>query len=218
MNRGPFIFLGVFFLVSLTWAFSIYKPVVDSGDAQPHVTPDGVVQERVLVGIAAQGREVYQQLGCVACHTQQIRVASGSDISREWGTRQSVIQDYIDEDRSLAGTRRIGPDLRNVGDRLNDAAWHHLHFYNPQITSEGSNMPAYAFLYETREIKGEKSARALDVPEEFAPEGDYEVVPTRRADALVAYMLNLKEYELETAPKTLEVMELELQESLEAQQ
>ena len=55
-------------------------------------------------------------------------------------------------------------------------------------------MPPYAFLYEKRLIaqNGEPSAKALKLPSAFAPDEGYEIVPTQRAEALVAYMQSLK--------------------------
>jgi cytochrome c oxidase cbb3-type subunit 2 len=87
-----------------------------------------------------------------------------------------------------------------VGERLPIPTWHHLHLYNPTITSQGSLMPPYAFLYETRKIKGSESA--LNLPPEFAVEEGYEVVPGHRADALVAYLMSLKlDYDLPEAKR-----------------
>jgi cytochrome c oxidase cbb3-type subunit 2 len=50
-------------------------------------------------------------------------------------------------------------------------------------------MPPHAFLFETRRIVGERSNKALAVP----TAAGYEVVPTPRAEALAAYLLNLKD-------------------------
>ncbi len=81
--------------------------------------------------------------------------------------------------------------------------FHHLHLYNPQIVSKGSTMPPFAFLYDVRQIADKPSAEALTFPpgSEYAPEAGYEVVPTRRAKALVEYLLSLKiNYSLPEAP------------------
>ena len=45
-----------------------------------------------------------------------------------------------------------------------NADWHHLHLYNPQITSKRSNMPPFAFLYEVQAIEQSPSADALQFP------------------------------------------------------
>ena len=49
-------------------------------------------------GLAIQGRAVYVSLGCVSCHTQQVRPAGqGSDIARGYGVRASVARDYVQQ-------------------------------------------------------------------------------------------------------------------------
>ena len=77
-----------------------------------------------------------------------------------------------------------------------------FYLYNPQIVSKGSTMPPFAFLYDVRQIAGKPSEEALTFPpdSEYAPEIN-EVVPTRRAKALVEYLLSLKiNYSLPEAP------------------
>jgi cytochrome c oxidase cbb3-type subunit 2 len=151
----------------------------------------------MMTGAAQQGKAVYVDLGCVYCHTQQVRRAGyGSDIEREWGQRQTVARDYITQGTVTLGNQRVGPDLMTIGDRKSVANWHHLHLYNPRITSNGlSIMPEYSFLYETREIEGvAASANALqfDKGSAYAPAAGYEIVPTQRAEALVEYLLSLQ--------------------------
>lgn len=69
-------------------------------------------------GQAIQGRAVYVSLGCVSCHTQQVRPAGqGSDIARGLGVRPSVARDYSLQPQVLLGERRLGPDLANYGAR-----------------------------------------------------------------------------------------------------
>jgi len=54
-------------------------------------------------------------------------------------------------------------------------------------------MPPFRFLFEKRKIIGEPSPKALRLPAPYTAEAGYEVVPTARAEALVAYMLSLKD-------------------------
>lgn len=147
-------------------------------------------------GVAQQGKAVYIDLGCVYCHTQQVRRAGyGADIERKWGARGTVARDYVTQVRVVPGSQRIGPDLMNIGERRPDANWHHRHLYNPAIISEGqSAMPRYAFLYKTRSIKDSASVNALqfDPGSVDTPADGYEVVPTPRAEALVEYLLSLQ--------------------------
>jgi cytochrome c oxidase cbb3-type subunit 2 len=108
--------------------------------------------------------------------------------------RRSHPLDYIYDEPQLLGTMRTGPDLANIGVRQPSAEWHHLHIYDPQLTSPGSIMPPHRFLYEKRRIQGQRSNEALDTKVE---EG-FEIVPTYRANALVAYLKRLDQsYEIE---------------------
>ena len=97
----------------------------------------------------------------------------------------------------MLGTMRTGPDLADVGSRL-DAGWHLLHFFDPTITSKGSNMAPFSFLYKKVELKdGEPvPARAIKLPDDYRKEkgiaANVHSVPTERVDNLIAYMMRLK--------------------------
>ena len=119
-------------------------------------------------------------------------VPVGPDISRGWGLRRTVAQDYLFDYPVQVGSQRIGPDLSNIGMRLPDARWHLLHLFNPQFVVKGSTMPAYRFLFETRKIGRQASPNALTLPAEFTPAAGYEIVPKPEARALVAYLLSLR--------------------------
>ena len=142
-----------------------------------------------LEGMAAQGRAVYVSEGCVYCHSQQVRGEGyGTDIARGWGDRRTVPRDYLYENPILLGSMRTGPDLANIGARQPDETWHLLHLYNPVITSPGSIMPPFDYLFEKRKIAGERAYDALALKNEWAPSAGFEIVPTDRAKALVAYL------------------------------
>lgn len=224
MKNLPLLFLGIFFTLAFSWVGIILTSHLTIGQLEATssvlIRPDtgdeiaGVTYQddfnrtvmgqsnlseqqypRDIVGLAKAGKEVYQNMGCLYCHSQQVRRKGyGADFERGWGDRQSVPRDYIRQDRVLLGTMRTGPDLMTVGQRLPDENWQHLHLYNPQITSKGSNMPPFAFLYDLRKIDDilGPSPKALALMGEFAPPEGYEVVPTPRAEALVAYLLSLK--------------------------
>lgn len=142
----------------------------------------------VLSEEAAAGREVYKDLGCLACHTQQVRATNyGADVARGWGRRGSLPADYLGQKPPLLGTMRTGPDLANIGARQPSDTWHLLHLYDPQITSPGSNMPPFPFLFE--EVAG-THPDALALPDGWAKPG-VSVVPGPRARQLVAYLKSL---------------------------
>lgn len=195
MNRAPLIFLGIFCALAFSWTGVVLTNELGYGGLTPYFAPDEArIFPQPAPGVARRGKAVYQDLGCITCHTQQVRRAGfGADIERGWGERQSVARDYIREDRVLLGSSRIGPDLRNVGARLADPNWHLLHLYDPQITTPGSTMPPHPFLFETRQVIGERSNAALDLPPSHAPDAGFEVIPTERAEALAAYLVSLND-------------------------
>lgn len=203
MNRAPLIFLGIFFAIAFSWTGIILTNQISYGDLTPYVNADdGKAYPQSIPGDAARGKLVYQDLGCVYCHTQQVRHPGfGTDIQRGWGERGSVARDYIREQRVFVGTMRTGPDLRNVGARFagqGGREWHIKHFYDPDLTSVGSIMPPHRFLYETRQIVGEPSPKAVQslLPEKYQPAPGHEIVLKQRGEDLIAYMLSLKDPEL----------------------
>jgi cytochrome c oxidase cbb3-type subunit 2 len=222
MKNLPLLFCGIFFALAFSFTGLIVSGNIQLGALEPSterlvpsdedpnqmVMPEGeTLYPLKPSGLAEQGKQVYIELGCMYCHSQQVRRRGfGADIDRGWGPRATVARDYIRQDRVLLGTIRTGPDLAHLGGRYAGQAgrdWNHLHLYNPQIVSEGSTMPPFAFLYKTQEIVNEPSPKALDFPpgSAYAPEPGFEVVPTRRAEALVEYLLSLKiDYSLPEAP------------------
>ena len=226
MKSLPLIFLGVFFTLAFSWTGIVLTthvqmkelaPVTaelvdDKGD--PISGPTYIAAGKVrmgentegmtayplaLVGEGQRGKLVYQQMGCLYCHSQQVRRDGfGSDFARGWGNRQSVARDYIEQERVMLGTMRTGPDLTNVGLRYS-VLWQYQHLYNPQITSPKSAMPPFAFLFEVRKISEMRgpSPEAIELPGDYHPGEGFEVIPTQRARDLVAYLMNLQQdYEL----------------------
>ena len=61
----------------------------------------------------------------VKCETRL--VATGADIARGWGLRQSVAVDYLYDQPVQLGNLRAGPDLANIGVRVPDANLHLNH-------------------------------------------------------------------------------------------
>lgn len=195
MNKGPLLFLGIFLALAFSWTGIVLTNHLTLGRIGTYVDADtGTAFPQAVPGLARQGKLVYQQLGCIYCHTQQVRRPGfGTDDLRGWGERQSVPRDYVQQDRLLLGTMRTGPDLMNVGARPLNADWHYKHLLDPQLTSPGSNMPPFGFLFETRKIVGQPSPKAIQgLPPQYAPPPGHELVPTPRAEALVAYLLSLK--------------------------
>lgn len=202
MKNGLALFLGVLATLAFSWAgllLTAHRQI--GGLGQVKDPADDTLYPQPLSGLADQGRLVYQDLGCVTCHTQQVRHEGfGSDLARKWGERGSYARDYIRDQTVLIGQNRLGPDLRNVGARLGDAKpeeyaeWFYKLLYAPQSVAKGTNMPAHPFLFDVHPVTGRQpSAHALALPSKFAPGAGWEVVPTARAVALVAYLQSLKD-------------------------
>ena len=157
-------------------------------------------------GTAAQGARVYAANGCLYCHSQFVRAQDeGNDIDRKWGTRRTVARDYMFDRQVFLGTSRLGADLSNVGVRQTDPQWFYRTLYSPQTMSPEVSMPAYRWLFETREIQGQPSVDALKFREPGGASPGYEIVPTEEGKALVGYLLSLKKnYPLPEAPEATE--------------
>ena len=261
MKSTSTVFLAAFAAASLSWAGFVLAPQIQLGNlAQAKPTGSDNLYPPARPGLAAQGAEVYRSLGCVYCHSQQVRqeathvdvilneigtnrtkveaiiadlshgshkgrevqigkiaevadvpggeplvarlrevgakadlkvVATGPEMSRGWGIRQSVAQDYLFDHPVQLGARRNGPDLANIG-AGKPIEWQLLHLYQPKTVVTDSTMPPYPFLFETRKMSGAGSPEALKLPKGFEPEAGFEVVPTEAARALVAYLHSLR--------------------------
>jgi cbb3-type cytochrome oxidase cytochrome c subunit len=113
-------------------------------------------------------------------------VPTGADIARGWGARLTVAHDYVYDSPLMLGATRIGPDLTNVGLRRPDEVWHLVHLYDPKLQVPGSIMPRYPFLFDKRRRGANPAADALPIS------GELEIVPTREARALAAYLVSLR--------------------------
>jgi cytochrome c oxidase cbb3-type subunit 2 len=131
------------------------------------------------------------QITAAGGKTETHIVATGADISRGWGLRHSVAEDFLWDNPVQLGSVRVGPDLSNVGMRY-DANWELTHLYNPGALVKDSIMPPFRFLFKKEKIDGTPSPEALPLQGEFAPPAGYEIVPTEDAKNLVAYLLSLR--------------------------
>lgn len=200
MKNGLVLFLVAFAVLGLSWAGLLLAAHNQLGGLSQFKDPaDEVLYPQPMSGVADEGRLVYQDLGCASCHTQQVRHEGfGSDVERKWGQRGSYARDYIRDKTVFIGHSRLGPDLRNVGVRLGDTTpaddyneWFYGLLY---ATPAGSNMPSYSYLFDVHPIAGRQpSDHALKLTGKSAPPAGYEVVPTPRARALVAYLRSLKD-------------------------
>ena len=207
MNRAKGLFFGVFFLFGLSWlALAAYPYITFAGLQRSKDEATGALAPPGNPGTADQGARVYAANGCFYCHSQYVRAKNeGSDIERKWGKRRTVARDYMFDRVVFLGTSRLGADLTNVGDRQTDPQWFYRFLYNPQSMAPESVMPAYRWLFTTREVQGQPSADAVKLEGRDAPPRGYEVVPTAEGRALADYLLSRKtNYPLPEAPEPTE--------------
>jgi cytochrome c oxidase cbb3-type subunit I/II len=89
--------------------------------------------------IEAEGRNLYMNLGCFYCHSQQVRLS-------DWGIGNASLEgDYVYDSPHALGTERTGPDLAQIGG-MRPTVWHYLHYRDPRSVSPGSVMPNFDFL------------------------------------------------------------------------
>jgi cytochrome c oxidase cbb3-type subunit 2 len=190
MKSGLIFLLGLMAALGFSWAGIVMGTTTQLG-ALPPYQEDNDSAPPWFPGVAARGQAVYRDLGCADCHTQQVRRPDfGSDVARGWGERQSVARDYIYQPYPQLGAVRVGPDLTNLAGRKPSAPDEEDLL---KLLYEGhGGMPAYRFLFERRPVVGQVSDHALKLTGAAAPPRGYEIVPSPRAQMLVAYLLCLK--------------------------
>jgi cytochrome c oxidase cbb3-type subunit II len=140
-----------------------------------------------LTALQSEGREVYVANGCSYCHTQQVRPL---DEDKIFG-RPSAAGDFKYQTPELLGSERTGPDLTNIGARQPSSVWQYIHLYNPRAVVPQSIMPSFGWLFDVA-AHAPAGVTAVPLPKAYAPTGGV-VVPTHRAEALIAYLASLKQ-------------------------
>lgn len=185
MRQKAYIFV---FGGSSTLLLSMFLLVILPRMEIQKVDQAGVSAQMPYTAEEALGRRVYIEYGCIYCHSQQVRAEGvGGDQSFGWG-RPSRPSDYLYDKPHLLGTSRSGPDLSNVGSRQPSRDWHHLHLYDPRLLIEWSIMPGHPFLYQVVEAASAPDPKAIKLP----GEASRWLVPSEKAEALVAYLMSLK--------------------------
>jgi cytochrome c oxidase cbb3-type subunit II len=207
VNKITGLFFGIFFLFGASWLGLVAYPYLTfAGLRQTKDDATGALAPLQNPGTATQGARVYAANGCLYCHSQYVREkGEGNDVDRKWGTRRTVARDYMFDRQVFLGTSRLGADLTNVGVLQTDPQWFYRILYAPQTLSPEVAMPAYRWLFQTREIQGQPSVDAVKLEGPDAPPPGYEIVPTSEGKALVGYLLSLKKnYPLPEAPEATE--------------
>jgi cytochrome c oxidase cbb3-type subunit 2 len=197
--------LYVFLTLAFAWLAFFVGAKNQYGDLEPtsqyleenKSIPKGAdLFPKSMPGVAQLGAKEYLSLGCVTCHTQQVRtIDSGFDVERGWGQRPSVPRDYILQKEVLLGHNRVGPDLANIGLRGYTREWLHKHLFNPQILAEGSICQPSPFLYD---VSNENSIGAINADNKADDNAStFFIKPSIRANRIVSYLESLKQdYEL----------------------
>ncbi|BCX49328.1 hypothetical protein HAHE_32360 [Haloferula helveola] len=209
--------IGLTASFGIAWLAVVVVPFFKLRNPAPIAFQEGVdTQEGIYhpkrAGRVANGAHIYAANGCYECHTQVARPSyAGNDLGRQDlaglapslhpdgvdSRRESNIYDYIGLDFAPIGVTRLGPDLSNLGRRVEaehgaDAKdWLMLHLYDPRLDParrNWSSCPSMSFFFEKREITGQPSDDALGV----TVKKGWEVVPGEKAEALVSYLLSLK--------------------------
>lgn len=140
------------------------------------------------------GRDIYLREGCYNCHSQMIRPLRAETL--RYG-HYSVAGESVYDHPFQWGSKRTGPDLARVGGRYSDE-WHRVHLNNPRDVVPESNMPAYAWLEQTRVDPQQmaprmKALRLVGVPysDEEIANAAQEVTGKTEQDVLIAYLQGL---------------------------
>jgi len=98
------------------------------------------------------GENIYKSEGCWYCHTDQTRTLIQDTVlngSESFPAPPSSANEYIYQEVSFPGTRRIGPDVSRVGIKQPSRDWHRGHFWSPKTASVGSVMPSFQHFFDT---------------------------------------------------------------------
>lgn len=214
--------IGLLASFGLPWLVAVIIPFASMGDLDP-VEMDDEESINTYYSVKRDGRTdgsiIYGQEGCYQCHTQLIRPTyAGQDVHRDgWAglmltadspdtRRETLAMDYEGEHTAYTGISRVGPDLSNLGRRLEfhlagrdetPVEWVLRHLYNPrdcknyredsQDLPENSTCPAKLGMFEkVPAYRGR--GEGLDVQ----IDSDEAIVPTDRARALADYLVSLK--------------------------
>lgn len=164
----------------LAWMMGVMPGIeLSNVPAGPGVAP--------LTALESEGREVYVANGCSYCHTQQVRPLNQDKV---FG-RPSAPSDFKYQTPELLGSERTGPDLTNIGVRQPSSVWQYIHLYNPRAVVPESIMPSFGWLFDVVD-QAPAGASAVPLPKSYAPARGV-VVPTHKAEALIAYLASLKQ-------------------------
>ena len=211
--------LGLIVTFGLPWFLIIVMPFAKMRDVAPvefDEEKDGItgVYTPDRAGRTSNGSEVYGANGCYVCHSQVIRPTyAGSDVWRsDWAgqeknaddkdtRRETSVFDYQGEKIAHIGITRNGPDLSNVGYRLEKRATKegvtveeliYRRMLNPRGEKgyDWSTCPAQPQLFK-KKPSHLQTEEAYDFP--VGKNGKVvKMIPGKGARALASYLSSLK--------------------------
>ncbi|MGJ8633616.1 MAG: cbb3-type cytochrome c oxidase subunit II [Luteolibacter sp.] len=202
----------------IAWLVIIIVPYLKMRSLEPLDMGEDAMGTNVVyipkrAGRITDGAQVYAENGCYLCHTQLIRPTyAGNDMFRsDWAglkddedrgdtRRETNAYDFDGEKFAQIGIARLGPDLSNLGrrveaiyakkDGISAEQWLYRHLYDPRYKADRrhSTCPSFAFMFKESRTKGVPSDDALP----FRGEDGGELIPGSDARALVSYLYSLK--------------------------
>jgi cytochrome c oxidase cbb3-type subunit II len=190
--------------VVLTLFVAIFPAINNQDSYQP------LPNSKALTFEEMEGKKIYIENGCVACHTQQVR---NVDMDKMWGERPGIAADYARNERmslfvntaTLMGTERTGPDLTNIGTRQPSLDWHLLHLFQPRAAVGTSIMPAYPWLFDIKKVTNKEDV-IVNLPEPYSNQIEGQIVASQKALYLVAYLQSLKQVALPSGSNSQEFL------------
>ena len=181
MNKLALIVCGsTLVYAGLAWMMAVLPGIELSNiPAGPGVKP--------LTALESEGRGVYVANGCSYCHTQQVRPLNED---KAFG-RPSAASDFKYQTPELLGSERTGPDLTDIGRRQPSSVWQYIHLYNPRAVVPESIMPSFGWLFDVVD-HAPAGVAAVPLPKAYATARGV-VLPTHKAEALIAYLASLKQ-------------------------
>ncbi|MBF0328775.1 MAG: cytochrome-c oxidase, cbb3-type subunit II [Nitrospirae bacterium] len=179
LYKNPILFAVVVTVVVLIGTVvTLFYPMMT---AEMHPKLEGL---KPYTPLELAGKDVYQQEGCIGCHTQTVRPLKAEVL--RYG-EYSKAGEFAYDQPFLWGSKRTGPDLARIGGKYPDA-WHQMHFEDPQSFFAESNMPKYGWLKNNKLNPSDVEAhmKALGFP--YKPDEITALNGKSELDALVAYM------------------------------
>jgi len=139
LERKPLVFTGLTLVAVLVGGIIEFVPV-----AMVRTNIPTISSVKPYTPLELEGRDIYIREGCNTCHSQMIRPFRSE--TERYG-EYSKAGEFVYDHPFLWGSIRKGPDLHRVGGKYNHA-WHYQHMKNPRVTSPGSIMPAYPWLFD----------------------------------------------------------------------